>query len=62
MMDLAKHRIQGPQDSFYIPDFVTQAEEDYLLRKVYVCYGLAALGYLTRCHRLLSHPDISGNI
>ncbi|KIM82017.1 hypothetical protein PILCRDRAFT_820910 [Piloderma croceum F 1598] len=34
MVDLAKHRIQGPQDSFYIPDFVTQAEEEYLVRKI----------------------------
>jgi hypothetical protein len=34
IVDLAQHRIQGPQDSFYIPDFVTQTEEEYLIRKV----------------------------
>jgi len=63
MVDLVKHRIQGPQDSFYIPDFVTQAEEEYLIRKVcLVRYDLTALGYLTRYHRSLTRPDINGNI
>ena len=33
-MDLAKYKIPGSQEAFYIPDFVTEEEEHYLVRKV----------------------------
>lgn len=32
--NLTNHRIPGPPDAFYIPNFVTREEEDYLTRKV----------------------------
>ena len=33
-VDLADHQIPGSRDAFYIPNFVTQDEEEYLMRKV----------------------------
>lgn len=35
MKDLAEHRIPGlPPTAYYIPSFISEAEEEYLLRKV----------------------------
>jgi hypothetical protein len=33
-MNLAEHHVPGSKDTYYIPDFVTEDEETYLLRKV----------------------------
>ena len=33
-MDSADHRVAGSQDAYYIPNFVTEDEEAYLIRKV----------------------------
>ena len=33
-MNLNEHHIPGTTDTYYIPDFVTEDEEAYLLRKV----------------------------
>jgi hypothetical protein len=45
---LANHRILGPPDAFYIPNFVTQDEEEYLMRKV--CFM-----WSNRTANLMSH-------
>ena len=37
-MDLENYRIPGTSDAFYIPNFVTREEEEYLMRKVRVLY------------------------
>lgn len=33
-MNLTGHHVPGTADTYYIPDFVTEEEEAYLLRKV----------------------------
>jgi hypothetical protein len=33
-MNLSGHHVPGSKDTYYIPDFVTADEEEYLLRKV----------------------------
>jgi alkylated DNA repair protein alkB homolog 6 len=33
-MDLNQFRVPGSQEAFYIPNFITEDEEEYLIRKV----------------------------
>jgi hypothetical protein len=33
-VNLSEFRIPGSQECFYLPDFITPAEEEYLIRKV----------------------------
>lgn len=35
-MDMAEHQVPGSQSAFYIPNFVTPEEEEFLVRKVCV--------------------------
>jgi hypothetical protein len=40
--ELDKYRIPGTCEAFYIPDFLTEDEESYLIRKVRSKYVLSA--------------------
>lgn len=51
-MNLENHRIPGASDAFYIPNFVTPEEEEYLMRKVRVLVVLNR-GY-ARCQMILT--------
>jgi alkylated DNA repair protein alkB family protein 6 len=34
IVDLEKYRIPGLKDAYYIPNFISSAEEDYLVEKI----------------------------
>ena len=57
-MDLETHRIPGTSDAFYIPNFVTPEEEEYLMRKVRVlAYQIRDMSdYLTVIEQIIDSP------
>jgi hypothetical protein len=55
MIDLGDHRIQGPPDAFYIPNFVTPEEEKYLMRKV-------CMLHLIKWNTSVSHDSIDHRV
>ena len=56
-MDLESHRIPGTSDAFYIPDFVTPEEEEYLIRKVRVlACQMRDVRYLTAIKQIVDSP------
>ena len=59
-MDLTEHHVPGTTDTYYIPDFVTEDEEAYLLRKVSPTVVVAPLDTL-KPHRSRRHPSRSGS-